>query len=88
MKNDILMFHSLMRSMPLNCEMSISEICCAVEQGGGPFVGEWEPSVRRALQIDEDVYFEHYASDRWKRVRDYKPINFAGRLERRSIAAS
>lgn len=77
MKNDILMFHSLMRSMPLNREMSIDEICRAVEQDGGPLISEKEPSVRRALQIDEGIYFEHYASDRWKRVMDYRPMNFS-----------
>ena len=77
MKNDILMFHCLMRSMPLHREMSIDEICRAVERGSGPIIGECEPAVRRALQIDEDVYFERYASDRWKRVKDYKPISFS-----------
>lgn len=71
MKNDILMFHRLMRAMPLNREMSVGEICRAVQ-------GE-ESSVRRALQIDEDVYFAHPAGDRWRRVRDYKPISFGAR---------
>lgn len=79
MKNDILMFHCLMRAMPLNRDMSVGEICRAVEQSGGTFAGEREPSVRRALQIDENVYFEHHAGDRWARVRDYKPIRL-GRI--------
>ena len=79
MKNDILMFHCLMGTMPLNSEMSISEICRAVEQSGRAFVGEREPSVRRALQIDENIYFEHHADDRWARVKDYEPMHF-GRI--------
>ena len=78
MKNDILMFHNLMRAMPLNADMSISEICQAVERSGGTFASEREPSVRRALQLDENVYFEHHASDRWARVRDYKPMRLSG----------
>ena len=76
MKNDILMFHCLMRAMPLDADMSVSEICHAVEQTGGSFPGEREPSVRRALQIDENIYFEQHANDRWMRVRDYKPTCF------------
>jgi hypothetical protein len=79
MKNDILMFHNLMRAMPLNREMSVDEICRAVEQSGGTFAGEQEPSIRRALQIDENVYFEHHAGDLWMRVRDYRPISL-GRI--------
>jgi hypothetical protein len=78
MKNDILMFHCLMRAMPLNAEMSIGEICQAVEQSGGTFSGEQESSVRRALQIDKNLYFAHHANDRWMRVRDYKPIRLGG----------
>jgi hypothetical protein len=78
MRNDILMFHSLMRAMPLNHEMSIGEICQAVKRDRGSIVGECEPTVRRALQIDQDVYFEQYAGDLWKRVKDYKPIRLGG----------
>lgn len=66
MKNDILMFHRLMRAMPLHREMSVDEICRAVQ-------GE-EVSVLRALQIDKDAFFEQFSADWWKRVRDYKPI--------------
>ncbi len=78
MKNDILMFHRLMRAMPLNREMSVGEICRAVQDDGGPVVSEWDISVRRALQMDENVYFEQPGGDRWRRVRDYKPMSFTG----------
>lgn len=78
MKNDILMFHSLMRAMPLNREMSIGEICQAVGRDSGSGGSEWEPPVRRALQNDKDVFFEHYAHDLWKRVKDYKPMRLSG----------
>ena len=75
-KNDILMFHRLMRAMPLHQEMSVSEICHAVQNDGGPLVEEWDLSVRRALLNDENVYFERPVGDQWQRVRDYKPISF------------
>jgi hypothetical protein len=77
-KNDILMFHRLMRAMPLNHEMAVSDICHAVQNDGGPVVEEWDVSVRRALLIDENVFFEHPAGDQWRRVRDYKPISYGG----------
>ena len=77
MKNDILMFHCLMRAMPLNREMLVEEICRAMERDNGSSANKWEPSVRRALQVDKDVYFEHYADDCWKRVKDYEPIRIS-----------
>jgi hypothetical protein len=73
-KNDILMFHRLMRAMPLNHEMSVSDICHAVQNDGGPVVEECDLSVRRALLNDENVFFERPAGDQWQRVRDYKPM--------------
>jgi len=76
MKNDILMFHSLMRAMPLNREMSVGDICQAVQRDSGS-AGESEPTVRRALQNDEDVFFQHHAGDLWKRVKDYKPMRLS-----------
>lgn len=76
MKNDILMFHNLMKVMPLHREMSVAEICHAVEGDGSPFVETSKLSVCRALQNDEDVYFEHSVGDRWKRVKEYKQITF------------
>jgi hypothetical protein len=60
--------------MPLNREMSLDENCQAVERDRGSIAGEWKPTVRRALHIDQDVYFEHYAGGLWKRVKDYRPI--------------
>lgn len=73
-KNDILMFHRLMRAMPLNREMSFSDIRRAVQEDGGPVVEQWDSSIRRVLQIDENVYFEHGQDDRWRRVQDYTPM--------------
>ena len=78
MKNDILMFHRLMRAMPLNREMSLSDICRVVQEDGGPVVEQWDSSIRRALLIDENVYFKRPDGDRWQRVRDYKPIRLGG----------
>lgn len=77
MKNDILMFHNLMRAMPLNCDMSFGDICRAVEQSGVTFPGEQEPSVRRGLQMDKNVYFENRDGDQWVRVRDYIPMSLS-----------
>jgi hypothetical protein len=77
-KNAILMFHCLMRAMPLNHEMSVSNICYAAQNDGGPVIEEWDLSVRRALLNDENVYFEHPVGDQWQRVRVYKPIRFGG----------
>lgn len=74
MKNDILMFHRLMRAMPLNREMSVGDICLAIQQDGGPVVEQWDSSIRRALTIDENVYFEHAQDGRWRRVQDYKQM--------------
>lgn len=74
MKNDILMFHRLMKAMPLNLEMSISDICRAIQEDGGPEIEQWDSSIRRALQIDENIYFEHSRDDQWRRVQDYKPM--------------
>jgi hypothetical protein len=78
MKNDILMFHRLMRAMPLNREMSLGDICRAVQEDGGPAVEQWDSSIRRALLIDENDYFASRDGDRWRRVQDYKPIGFGG----------
>jgi hypothetical protein len=75
-KNDILMFHRLMRVMPLNHQMSVSDIRHAVQNDGGPAVEEWDLSVRRALLIDENVYFERPSGDLWQRVKDYAPISY------------
>jgi hypothetical protein len=75
-KNDILMFHRLMKAMPLNREMSFSDICRAVQEDGGPVLDQWDASIRRALLIDENVYFEHPAGDRWRRMRDYESMRF------------
>jgi hypothetical protein len=75
-KNDILMFHRLMRAMPLNREMSVGEICHAVQDDGGPVVEDWDLSIRRALLIDENVFFTHPAGDQWIRTQDYRPISF------------
>ena len=76
MKNDILMFHRLMRVMPLNSDMSFSDIRRAIQEDGGPAIEEWDLSIRRALAIDENVYFEHPEYDLWRRVQDYKPMRF------------
>ena len=78
MKNDILMFHRLMRAMPLDHEMSVGDICRAVQNDGGPAVEEWDLAIRRALLRDENAYFEHPAGDQWRRIREYKPISFGG----------
>jgi hypothetical protein len=75
-KNDILMFHRLMRAMPLNRKMSFHDISRAIQQDGGPFVEQWDSSILRALLIDENVYFEHSHDDQWRRVQDYKPMRF------------
>jgi hypothetical protein len=68
------MFHRLMRAMPLNREMSVSDICRAIQEDGGPVVEEWDSSIRRALTIDENVYFELADDGRWRRVQDYKQM--------------
>ena len=52
MKNDILMFHCMMRAMPLDADMSVNEICHAVEQTGGSFPGEAGTVRSPRLQID------------------------------------
>jgi hypothetical protein len=75
-KNDILMFHRLMRAMPLNYEMSVSDIFRAIQGDGGPVVEEWDSSIRRALTIDENVYFKLADNGRWQRVQDYKQMRF------------
>jgi hypothetical protein len=74
-KNDILMFHRLMRAMPLNRTMSVDEICDAVQNDGGGAVLQCNSLVSRVLLIDENIYFEHPENDRWRRVRDYKPMS-------------
>ena len=76
MKNDILMFHRLMRAMPLNRELSVSDICCAIQEDGGPVVEQWDSAIRRALIIDENVYFERAEDGRWRRMQDYKQMRF------------
>ena len=75
MKNDILMFHRLMRAMPLNRIMSVDEICHAVQNDGGGAVLQCDSLVSRVLLIDENIYFEHRDDERWLRVRDYKPMS-------------
>jgi len=57
-KNNILMFHRLMRAVPLNHEMSVGDICRAVQNDAGPVVDEWDLAIRRALVRDENAFFE------------------------------
>ena len=58
-KNDILMFHRPMQAMPLDHEMSVGDICRAIQNAGGPVVDEWDLAIRRALVRDENAFFKH-----------------------------